>query len=249
MGNTPIKCEFCGSALKPRYMDYAPFSGEGGRRQMIVGYEQCDCEEAAAKRECEEQKKQEREAREAIEKRNRQYEKAGIMPYWWNRCQPDHSYQSILQTGKGLYIDGEIGTGKTHLAVCIAMACLESGWSVKLTSMRDITRRLRATWGERGADEEGVFDSLMRPRILILDDLGKESMTETVLRDLFDLVDKRKDMMLPIIVTTNYSKPELVARMSHGLDDTTTAESIVSRLFEITQRVPVNGEDRRLTCN
>ena len=117
---------------------------------------------------------------------------------------------------------------------------------MKLTSMRDITRQLRATWGERGIDEEGVFARLMRPRVLILDDLGKESMTEAVLRDLFDLVDMRKDRMLPIIVTTNYEKPELVARMSHGLDDTTTAESIVSRLFEITQRVPVNGEDRRL---
>lgn len=239
MENTPIKCEYCGKELEMESFG------------SVVGHEwtfpkPCSCKEATAARKREEQEQREREAREARRQRDRQFERAGIMPYWRERCQPNDDYRDILASGTGLYIDGEIGTGKTHLAVCIAMDCLECGWTVKLTSMRDITRRLRATWGERGVDEEGVFASLMRPRILILDDLGKESMTEAVLRDLFDLVDMRKDRMLPIIVTTNYEKPQLVARMSHGLEDTTTAESIVSRLFEITQRVPVNGKDRRL---
>lgn len=239
MENTPIKCEYCGKVRKQETIGTI-----GGHKVTIP--KPCNCKEATAARERFEREEREREAREAIERHQNQLKKAGIMPYWWNRCTPDHSYDQTLQTGKGLYIDGAIGTGKTHKAISIAMACLESKWTVKFTSMRDITRRLRATWGERWIDEESVFDSLMRPRILILDDLGKESMTETVLRDLFDLVDKRKDMMLPIIVTTNYSKPELVARMAHGLEDTTTAESIVSRLREITKRVPVDGEDRRL---
>lgn len=239
MENMPIKCEYCG-----RELEYEELGSVAGKKWTFP--KPCDCKEATAARKRFEQEEKERERREAIERHQSRLKKAGIMPYWWNRCQPDHSYDETLQSGMGLYIDGAIGTGKTHKAVSIAMACLESRWTVKFTSMRDITRRLRATWGERGMDEEGVFTSLMRPRILILDDLGKESMTETVLRDLFDLVDKRKDMMLPIIVTTNYSKPELIARMTHGLDDTTTAESIVSRLREITKRVPVDGEDRRL---
>ena len=239
MENTPIKCEYCGKELKQQSY------GKIGNREFLMPLP-CKCKEATAARERQEQEWKEREVQEAKKRREHQFERAGIMPYWRERCQPNSDYRAVLATGKGLYIDGKIGTGKTHLAVCIAMDCLEIGWSVKLTSMRDITRQLRATWGERGIDEEGVFARLMRPRVLILDDLGKESMTEAVLRDLFDLVDMRKDRMLPIIVTTNYEKPELVARMSHGLDDTTTAESIVSRLFEITQRVPVNGEDRRL---
>ena len=239
MENTPIKCEYCGKERKQQSY------GKIGGHEFVMSLP-CDCEEATAAREREERRQRECEAQEAKKWRDHQFERAGIMPYWRERCQPNGEYRSILETGKGLYIDGEIGAGKTHLAVCIAMDCLEVGWSVKLTSMRDITRRLRATWGNRGVDEEGVFASLMRPRILILDDLGKESMTEAVLRDLFDLVDMRKDRMLPIIVTTNYEKPQLVARMSSGLDDTTMAESIVSRLFEVTQRVPVKGNDRRL---
>lgn len=239
MENTPIKCEYCGKERKQQN-----FGTIGGHEFWMPM--PCDCKEATAARERHEQEWKERELQEAKKRREHQFERAGIMPYWRQRCKPNAEYRSVLESGTGLYIDGEIGTGKTHLAVCIAMDCLEIGWSVKLTSMRYITRRLRATWGERGVDEEVVFASLMRPRILILDDLGKESMTEAVLRDLFDLVDMRKDRMLPIIVTTNYEKPQLVARMSHGLEDTTTAESIVSRLFEITQRVPVKGNDRRL---
>lgn len=239
MKNTPIRCEYCGKERKWR-----SFGTIGGHELSMPL--PCDCDGAVAARERQEREREEREEQEAMSRRDRQLERAGIMPYWRNRCQPNGGYRSVLEAGKGLYIDGAIGAGKTHLAVCIAMDCLEQGWSVRLTSMRDITRRLRATWGERGVGEEGVFASLMRPRVLVLDDLGKESMTEAVLRDLFDLVDMRKDRMLPIIVTTNYEKPQLVARMSHGLDDTTTAESIVSRLVETTQRVPVNGRDRRL---
>lgn len=234
MQNTEIKCEFCGKPLIPRILEY---KGQPFR----AGYILCGCDKAKK-----EHKRREAYDKAILEERKRKglYSRSGISEYWQKHCTPNDKYLPILKAGKGLYIDGKIGSGKTFLAVSILMACLQKRMTGKFTSMREVTRELRSTWNGEGS-ESNVFKRLMHPQVLILDDLGKENMTESVMRDLFDLVDMRKDAMRPLIVTSNYTKPELVARMAQG-GDSTTAESIVSRLFEMTEPVHVQGEDRRL---
>ena len=50
----------------------------------------------------------------------------------------------------------------------------------------------------------------------------------------------------PVVITSNFSKRELIARLSIAADSS-TAEAIVSRLFEMTTKIEMGGEDRRLS--
>ena len=58
-------------------------------------------------------------------------------------------------------------------------------------------------------------------------------------------IDDRYNTRKPVVITSNYSKRELVARLSVAADGS-TAEAIASRLFEMTTKVEMVGEDRRL---
>ena len=80
--------------------------------------------------------------------------------------------------------------------------------------------------------------------LLIIDDLGKEKLSEWVLEKLFQIVNTRYENMLPIIITTNYSENEIIKRLSFN-NDGIAAESLVSRLNEVCLEVNMNFSDYR----
>ena len=94
----------------------------------------------------------------------------------------------------------------------------------------------------RSAENRAATDELARCRVLVLDDLGKEAPTAYACERLFDIVNERYNALLPVIVTSNYTRGEIAQRLVEG----DVGRSIASRLCEMTRRVHVDGEDRRL---
>ena len=80
--------------------------------------------------------------------------------------------------------------------------------------------------------------------LLIIDDLGKEKLSEWVLEKLFQIINARYENMLPVIITTNYNEKEIIKRLSYK-NDGIAAESLVSRLNEMCLEVNMNFEDYR----
>ena len=78
--------------------------------------------------------------------------------------------------------------------------------------------------------------------MLVLDDLGKEAPTAYACERLFDIVNERYNAMLPIVVTSNYSRGEIARKLTEG----DVGRSIASRLCEMTRSVHMDGTDRRL---
>lgn len=158
-----------------------------------------------------------------------------------------------LQAGTkpgGLFIAGDIGTGKTMLASCLAADLLRRGRAVLWSSVSDVLRELRECFGSHGRISEAeVLRRYTRPGLLVLDDLGKERPTEWALEQLFCVVNARYDKQRPLVVTTNYGGEELVARLTpraeHGYQDDTTARAIVDRLREMCCVVKLEGESWR----
>ena len=100
----------------------------------------------------------------------------------------------------GLLLYGDVGTGKTFLAACIANALLNQGVSVKwLTAMQIVERSCFYSESEYAE----YIRSITAPDLLIIDDLGAERGTDFALERVHSLVDTRISANKPMIVTTN----------------------------------------------
>lgn len=115
----------------------------------------------------------------------------------------DH-WDEMLAENIGILFYGSVGTGKTFYASCIANALLERRVAATATSFPRLLNLLQ------GAQEkQRLLDSLARYKLLILDDLGVERDSTFGLEQIFNIIDARSHVHLPIIVTTNLTMEEL----------------------------------------
>lgn len=144
-----------------------------------------------------------------------------------------------LEQGKGIWLHGSAGTGKTSLAMLVSKTALEAGHSVAIYSMPRLLARIRRTY-DADSSEEGYlsfFDRLTSVDLLHLDDLGAEKRTDWVLEQLYAIVDRRYEEQRSIVVTTNMETDELKGQIG---------ERTVSRLLQMCDiEKPVFGDDWR----
>ena len=105
-----------------------------------------------------------------------------------------------------LLLWGNVGTGKTFFAGCIANALLDQGVPVLMTNFARILNALSSMGFE---DKNKYIDSFNEYSLLIIDDLGMERITEFALEQVFNVIDARYRSKLPLIVTTNLTLDEL----------------------------------------
>jgi DNA replication protein DnaC len=148
--------------------------------------------------------------------------------------------EANLEAGRGLWLMGDTGTGKTTLAMLVSKAALAAGRSVAIYSLPKLLARIRRTYdAEPGQDSYlALFEQLTSVDLLHIDDLGAEKRSDWVLEQLYALVNERYEAQRSILVTTN-------------LDEAALEEQIgprtVSRLVEICgDPLPLFGEDRRI---
>ena len=106
----------------------------------------------------------------------------------------------------GLLLWGNVGTGKTFIAACIANALIEKGVSVLMTNFSKILNSLS---GMFDVDRNKFIESFNRYSLLIIDDLGIERNSEFALEQVFNVIDSRYRSKKPLIVTTNLTLDEL----------------------------------------
>jgi DNA replication protein DnaC len=141
-----------------------------------------------------------------------------------------------LDAGKGLWIQGDVGTGKTTLAMLVSKAALDAGRSVAIYSLPRLLNLLRESMDSE-AGMVDFMDRLTAVDLLHLDDLGAENQTEWVLEQLYSIVNSRYEAERAIIATTNLMPDELSERLG---------ARTVSRLVEICgDLIPLYGEDKR----
>src|ERR1700730_6686038 len=141
-----------------------------------------------------------------------------------------------LDRGRGLWIQGDVGTGKTTLAMLVSKAAVDAGRSVAIYSLPRLLNLLR----EAMDSQEGKLDFMDRLTavdLLHVDDLGAEKQTDWVLEQLYSIVNARYEAERAIIATTNLMPDELSERLG---------ARTVSRLVELWRDlIPLFGEARR----
>jgi DNA replication protein DnaC len=143
-----------------------------------------------------------------------------------------------LEGGRGLWLFGDTGTGKTTLAMLVSKAALEAGHSVAIYSLPKLLARIRRTYdAEPGGDSYlAFFERLTAVDLLHIDDLGAEKRSDWVLEQLYALINERYEAQRSVMVTTNLPHEELEEQIG---------SRTVSRLSQICDEVPLFGADRR----
>ena len=146
------------------------------------------------------------------------------------------NWDEFKKAGIGLLLFGNVGTGKSYAAGCIANALIDRLESVLFAGMSDVVNRMQ---GNFGADRDSYMTSLMRPELLILDDLGAERNTSFGKERVFDVINRRRLTGKPMIVTTNI--PIVTMQKAASLDE----RRIYDRILEVCVPIRFDGENFR----
>ena len=234
---------YCGKCHKAKEAYFTP------DKAVIFGRDrhpkECDCQRAEReKREAAEERRRHLEAVEDLKRRgftdqtmrewtfendngrNPQTEKA--------RFYTDH-WEEMKANKIGYLFWGNVGTGKSYLAGCIANALMEKEITVHMTNFALILNDLAASF--EGRNE--YISRLCRYPLLILDDFGMERGTEYGLEQVFNVIDSRYRSGKPLIVTTNLTLDDL-----HNPEDTAHSR-IYDRLLSMCVPVRFTGDNFR----
>ena len=119
-----------------------------------------------------------------------------------------------------LLLWGPTGVGKTHLAVA-ATSILMKRNRVYYTRVNRLMHYLQSGYSPgASSDFAKRFDAASSADVLVLDDLGKETTSNWVSANLYELLAQRHDERLPTIITTSYDMSQETGAIASRLCDT-----------------------------
>jgi DNA replication protein DnaC len=128
----------------------------------------------------------------------------------------------------GLLFTGQVGSGKTYLACCIANELIRKGQLLLFSVVPDLLDQIRATYdswkNNEDVTESEIVETARRVPLLILDDLGAHNYTEWTRNKIYSIINYRLNHRLPVIATTNISLEDLEEYLG---------ERTTSRIFEM----------------
>lgn len=120
-----------------------------------------------------------------------------------------------------LVFNGPFGCGKTHLAAAIANYHAGMGQPPLFIAVPDLLDHLRATFNPSSPISFDLrFEQIRNAPLLILDDLGTQSMTPWVREKLYQIFNHRYNAELPTVITTAETLEEMDPRLRSRMLDT-----------------------------
>lgn len=245
-----LVCGVCGEQ-RQKFIDFAaPTEDDPNHTKKLKVATMCRCE-----REVEERRKREKQNEEDME-RIRKLKKASLMdeklsgatfrnfkPTKYNArnlklCQRyAEKFDLMLEKNQGLLFWGDVGTGKSFAAACIANYLLERKIPVIMTSFVKLLEVIQASREE----EPAILNRLGYAKLVIFDDLGAERGTDYALEKVYNIIDSRYRKSLPMILTTNLT----IEEMKRDMD--IRYSRIYDRVFEICYPMQFTGPSWRKT--
>ena len=161
----------------------------------------------------------------------------------------------VTTEGHGLLLTGNIGVGKTHLAVGILQSLIvEKGVRGLFCDYRELLKEIQHSYNPQVFTTElDILRPVFDAEVLVLDELGASKPTEWVWDTVAHILNTRYNDMRTTIITTNYPDhaagdgPMTVtqrAMRQESLGDR-IGERMRSRLAEMCVVVEMRGDDFR----
>ena len=145
-------------------------------------------------------------------------------------------WEQMKEKNMGVLLFGNVGTGKSYAAGCVANALIEKFQSVAFVGISDVVNRMQGKYGD---EREKYIKSLIRVDLLILDDLGAERSTSFGKEQIFDIINKRILSKKPMIITTNI--PLHIMKTTENVNE----RRIFDRVLENCVPIVFDGENFR----
>ena len=102
------------------------------------------------------------------------------------------------------------GTGKTHLAVGIALELMRQGRAAMFCTVMRAVRTVKETWRRDSEQSEAeAIRALVFPDLLILDEVGVQFGSEAEKLILFDVLNERYERCKATILLSNLTATEV----------------------------------------
>ncbi|MDD5110865.1 MAG: ATP-binding protein [Patescibacteria group bacterium] len=166
----------------------------------------------------------------------------------WEDVQPNlqKAFEAMVAGGKGIYLYGSVGTGKTHIAYAMKKhydwpseetpSGYRLGRNLQIHNMIDLMHEIRSDF-DRTIKENPDDRITEYTGVMILDDFGAEKATDFVAETIYRLINHRYERMLPTMFTSNCTLQELAEKLG---------ERTTSRIVEMCDVYNLAGGDRRL---
>ena len=237
LGEIEAICEYCGAKLP-----YLAYLFEGRVVTVLAEPVRCDCEKAQAywaEQDAEEKAKEEKAVKILKERKRR--ESAGLpmgqIPSFRAYVTDTEGRREALKKvqewaqnpTKNLVLEGTNRTGKTHLMTAAVNKLSQKGIYVRMALISTIYSTIKEAY-DRSAPEYLYKEIYTKPQILVIDDIGKEMVTDWTAATLFDLIDARYRNGKVTAITTNYNRKSLVEKLTVN-GDVSKAKAIVCRIY------------------
>lgn len=147
---------------------------------------------------------------------------------------------------RGLLLMGNVGVGKTHLAVSILKGLTERGFSCLFYEFSSLLKEIQDSYNAHTQSSElGVLAPVLNAEILVLDELGASKPTDWVRDTLAHVINTRYNEKKFTVFTTNYLDIRPNDR-EETLEDRIGVR-VRSRLYEMCKTVSMDGKDYRKT--
>lgn len=129
-------------------------------------------------------------------------------------------FTRVGETGRSAIFCGLPGTGKTHLAIGVALHVMTLGKSAAFTTVQRMVRRLKDSWRKESTESESdVINMHVYPDLLIIDEIGVQFGSEFEKNLMFDLLNERYEKRKPTILLSNLTAVEIKAFLGERIYD------------------------------
>jgi DNA replication protein DnaC len=158
-----------------------------------------------------------------------------------NRLQVQHLFrlEFVAQKANAVFL-GNVGLGKTHLAIALGYAACQEGYAVRFANAISVINDLAAAQ-KRGLLKKQLKKYLL-PELLVLDELGYLPIDQHGADLLFQVISQRYERGA-LVLTTNKPFKQWASIFNN---DSTIASAVLDRLLHHAETVVIEGQSYRM---
>jgi DNA replication protein DnaC len=158
-----------------------------------------------------------------------------------NRMQIQNLFRlQFVEQAANVVLIGGVGLGKSHLATALGYTACQHGHSVLFASAIDIINTLTAAQASGRLKID--LNRYVRPRVLLIDELGYLPIDKSGADLLFQIISQRYERGSTVITTNRVFKkwPEIFN------NDSTLTAAVLDRLLHHAETVTIEGKSFRM---